>query len=334
MRSVPCRRRTRLRRGPRYWRWKRPRACPGEMTRFMASPRMTRSENVSVPSTFFLMRLISPASASSLSALLIDTSRRSGLAGLTTKSTAPARMAEIAVSIDPCAVCTMMGHPGLGGDALHDAHAVDTGHDEVEEHEGDAAVVFALEDLEGMIAGPAGLGLEAETFDRLFENTALAGSSSTIRTRLDMRRDLTRLLHGRLEHPLMLQDWTQGHRQLTQRGQDCPTRVNGWLRRGAFFAQDETNACLRLAGPLACERQSVRPGCLHERPSSVSALPARLSARARRRTDRVSRTRAVGARCDRSWHLRWVSLSISIFRQRSIGSADDQFHAQRTAGVG
>ncbi len=82
---------------------------PSEITRFIASPRMTRSPNVSVPSTFFLMRLISPASASIFKALLIETSSRSGEAGLTTKSTAPRRIALIAVSMEPCAVCTMIG---------------------------------------------------------------------------------------------------------------------------------------------------------------------------------------------------------------------------------
>ena len=73
-----------------------------------------RSEKVSVPSAFFLMRAISPCSASILSALLMETSSRSGEAGLTTKSAAPARMALMAASMEPCAVCTMTGGlPGL-----------------------------------------------------------------------------------------------------------------------------------------------------------------------------------------------------------------------------
>ena len=82
---------------------------PSAMARCMAWPRMMRSAKVSVPSAFFLMRAISPCSASILSALLIDTSRRSGEVGLTTKSAAPARMAAMAASIEPCAVWTMMG---------------------------------------------------------------------------------------------------------------------------------------------------------------------------------------------------------------------------------
>jgi hypothetical protein len=69
---------------------------PSDNTRCIVSPRAIRSEKVRVPSTFFLMRVISPASAWIFKALLIETSRRSGLAGLTTKSAAPARMALMA----------------------------------------------------------------------------------------------------------------------------------------------------------------------------------------------------------------------------------------------
>ena len=109
---------------------------PSVITRCMASPRSTRSEKVSVPSSFFLMRVISPCSASIFSALFSETSSRSGLAGLTTKSTAPARMALMAVSIEPCAVCTMIGGvPGFSASAVEDGHAVDAGHDEIEQHE-------------------------------------------------------------------------------------------------------------------------------------------------------------------------------------------------------
>jgi hypothetical protein len=82
---------------------------PSAITRCMAWPRMMRSEKVSVPSAFFLMRVISPCRASIFNALLMETSSRSIEVGLTTKSTAPARMAVIAASIEPLAVCTMMG---------------------------------------------------------------------------------------------------------------------------------------------------------------------------------------------------------------------------------
>ena len=72
---------------------------------------MMRSENVSVPLAFLFRRASSPCRASILRALLIETSRRSGEVGLTTKSTAPARIAPIAVSSEPLAVCTMIGGP-------------------------------------------------------------------------------------------------------------------------------------------------------------------------------------------------------------------------------
>ena len=55
------------------------------------------------------MRRISSSSASARSAFLIETGRRSAPTGLTTKSAAPARIAEITVSIEPCAVCTITG---------------------------------------------------------------------------------------------------------------------------------------------------------------------------------------------------------------------------------
>ena len=75
-----------------------------------------------MPSARFLMRVISPLSASIFSAERIDTSSRSGLAGLTTKSTAPSRMALIAVSIEPLAVSTMMGGmPALACNAFSTA---------------------------------------------------------------------------------------------------------------------------------------------------------------------------------------------------------------------
>ena len=61
------------------------------------------------------MRVISPDRASIFSAVLMETSSRSGEAGLTTKSTAPARMALTAASMEPLAVCTMKGGmPGCG----------------------------------------------------------------------------------------------------------------------------------------------------------------------------------------------------------------------------
>ena len=82
---------------------------PSSMTRVIAALPVIRSAKPSEPLAWALMRLSSPASASILSAFLMETSSRSGLTGFTTKSTAPARIAEIAASIEPWAVCTMAG---------------------------------------------------------------------------------------------------------------------------------------------------------------------------------------------------------------------------------
>ena len=67
------------------------------------------SDSDSVPSRLRLTRCNSPASALVASALRSETSSRSGPAGLTTKSVAPARMAETTLSMPPWAVCTITG---------------------------------------------------------------------------------------------------------------------------------------------------------------------------------------------------------------------------------
>ena len=161
------------------------------MTRCMAWPRTMRSAKVSVPSAFFLMRAISPCSASIFSALLIETSSRSGEVGLTTKSTAPARMALMAASMEPCAVCTMIGRGArLWREAPQHLHAVDAGHDEIEQDEGDGAA-----------SGPSRIcracsppwAVLVSKPRRLMVSSRMrrwAGSSSTIRTSLAMWREL------------------------------------------------------------------------------------------------------------------------------------------------
>ena len=63
----------------------------------------------SVPERLCLMRLSSPSSALVVSALRRLTCSRSAPTGLTTKSTAPARIAETTLSMPPCAVCTITG---------------------------------------------------------------------------------------------------------------------------------------------------------------------------------------------------------------------------------
>ncbi len=60
-------------------------------------------------------------------------------------------------------------------DALEDGHAVDAGHDEVEDHQRDRVALLGFENLEGLLARAAGLGFKTETLDRLFENATLGG---------------------------------------------------------------------------------------------------------------------------------------------------------------
>ena len=67
---------------------------------------------------FFLRRVTSPDSTPSFSALRIETLMRSGLAGLTRKSLAPARMASTAESMPPLAVSTITGRSRLAARSL------------------------------------------------------------------------------------------------------------------------------------------------------------------------------------------------------------------------
>ena len=63
----------------------------------------------------------------------IDTLRRSGLTGLTTKSSAPARIALTTVSIEPCAVWTMTGmRLPMAVEPRQQLEAVHARHDEIE----------------------------------------------------------------------------------------------------------------------------------------------------------------------------------------------------------
>ncbi len=67
-------------------------------------------------------------------------------------------MAVMAASIEPCAVCTMIGGVPACRQALEHLHAVDAGHDEVEQDEGDGRAVGTLEDLQGLLAALGGAG--------------------------------------------------------------------------------------------------------------------------------------------------------------------------------
>ena len=75
----------------------------------MASERVITSAMVRVPSRLRLSRRNSPANALVASALRKLTCSRSGLAGLTTKSVAPARITDTTLSMPPWAVCTITG---------------------------------------------------------------------------------------------------------------------------------------------------------------------------------------------------------------------------------
>ena len=91
------------------------------------------------------MRRISPSSASKRRAFLIEICSLSAPTGLTTKSSAPARMAEITASIEPCAVWTITGIVDL--EVAHPrqhAHAVEIGHDEIENQQIDMGLVGGL----------------------------------------------------------------------------------------------------------------------------------------------------------------------------------------------
>ena len=91
------------------------------------------SLKVSVPDWLRLMRPSSSASALFSSALRSDTCSRSAPTGLTTKSTAPARIADTTLSMPPWAVCTITGtvDAGLAHPRQH-AETVEIGHHEIE----------------------------------------------------------------------------------------------------------------------------------------------------------------------------------------------------------
>ena len=82
---------------------------PRPITRSIAGLLVTMSAKVSVPAALRFRRAISPSSAPSLRAFSIDTWSRSIETGLTTKSTAPARIALTTVSMPPWAVWTITG---------------------------------------------------------------------------------------------------------------------------------------------------------------------------------------------------------------------------------
>ena len=107
---------------------------PSRITRSISALRVTRSLKPSVPLARRAIRRSSLSSARLFSAFLIETCSRSAPTGLTTKSAAPARIAEITASIEPCAVCTMTGRlDALVAHPAEHAHAVEIGHHQIED---------------------------------------------------------------------------------------------------------------------------------------------------------------------------------------------------------
>ena len=93
------------------------------------------SAKPSVPERLCLMRASSPSSALVLSALRRLTCRRSAPTGLTTKSTAPARMADTTLSMPPCAVCTITGTlMAACAQSRQHAEPVEVRHHQIEDH--------------------------------------------------------------------------------------------------------------------------------------------------------------------------------------------------------
>ena len=83
---------------------------PSRNTWRISELRATRSSNRSRLSLRFFSRVTSPDRVPILSALRIETVMRSGFAGLTRKSLAPARIASTAESMPPLAVSTITGN--------------------------------------------------------------------------------------------------------------------------------------------------------------------------------------------------------------------------------
>ena len=126
-------------------------------------------------SVFFFSCFTSPDSVPILSWLRIETAMRSGLAGLTRKSLAPARMASTAESMPPLAVSTITGRSGLAGAQLgqhfQPAHV---GHHQIEQHQRDLVAARAVDEVErGLAAGRGDDASCRERRDRGFQQAAL-----------------------------------------------------------------------------------------------------------------------------------------------------------------
>ena len=101
---------------------------------------------------------------------------RSGLAGLTRKSLAPARMASTAESMPPLAVSTITGSSGCVVRSLASTvEPVHVGHDEVEQHQLDLFAARTVDEIERGLAARRGDDVHAGAADRSLEQPALNG---------------------------------------------------------------------------------------------------------------------------------------------------------------
>ena len=122
--------------------------------------------------------------------------------------------------------------PALARRAVEHLHAVDAGHDEVEQHEGDGARVGTFEDLQGLLAALGGLGVVAEALDGFFENAALGGIVVDDQDELGHGQVLNSTGRTYADGASTAQDRTDGHAWLTHRGAECPNWVNASFRFG------------------------------------------------------------------------------------------------------
>ena len=101
---------------------------------------------------------------------------RSGETGLTTKSSAPARMALTTVSIEPWAVCTITGRCAANGlQPVEELQTIHARHHQVEHDELETRPLRSGEDVERPGAAIGGLRDQADALDHFLENATLGG---------------------------------------------------------------------------------------------------------------------------------------------------------------
>ncbi len=129
-----------------------------------------------MPSTFFLMRQISPCQRFDLEGALDRHFEALGRRRLDDEvDGAGAHGVDGGIDRAVRGLHDDRGNARLAVELVEHVHAVDAGHDKVEQHEGDIAALGSFEDLQGLLAEPGGLGIEAEALDGFFEDAALGG---------------------------------------------------------------------------------------------------------------------------------------------------------------